>query len=772
MNLQALSFIGVTEEEGNISNLLEDISINTENPYGFLTNVYSRDTGILSHSEWVKVYSSRYNEGGYFPVMTVQKLDKPLEDIFWNNSDTDNLMFYGGDCFINKTYLRVLNKVGLTGNFDSYSSIWNYVGEPDSVDYMEKPFNEDDIASNSWFKDNIYMALKRSRLIPKGMWVEVAHESNFNLTMRSEDFKSPDEMAIYNKDRTFLISKDKVKSYISNEFNSSQLESKSYNRGYSYNSGMVYNFSTKDLEKLLRVFYTRVEASDIAVRGELKNGYREMYGLNHKDYDTKYGSITKVITGSDITYCIFEKGTALIPIAEKQMVSEANGGVYIAMNEILGARLTQVSENYGSIHPDSCITTETGIYFFDHNNLAIIQTQGQKSRDISSHKIEKFLFGFKNKLKEIREDFPELYFEYNVKTNYNILNGNITFTFYIIEKRNKVVDECGIEETPFTPSHNDDGEVALGLITLPTVTVNTIVNESCNEQAVTEVPKNIVDDNKIIYSTSIYYNERQTYWVNRLTFDPNFEFSLRDNTFNTNLIYNENRIYVEDSNNVNYCFFFDKQHSFSFEFVINQAQMVQTIINNLQVVSNQIIPITLSIDVEEKKEMHDLSTYSLDLKQNITTRRHEIKIISLEVSGVHKFFLNVSNPYLHTITAYQTFSITGTDYRVVSITDTLTDDGVTMPMLEIEYFDGSWINLDTIIGEDIYNQVYGYIFLISKIKISRANSDYNEDHLYIQVQKVDGRRVRDKVFRIRMDYDGINHTYVQAILSSVELSYS
>jgi len=775
INIQSLAYIGVTEENKIVSSLLSDIEdyVDTDSPYGFLTNVYSRDTGSLTNKDWAKFYASRYNEGGYFSVMTVQDINKPLENIFWNTIINNNkdLLVYGGDCFINKTFIRVFNKIGLKDNFDSYSNIWDYVGLLGEREAKDEDFNVDDLASNSWFNDNSYMALKRARLIPKGYWVEIAHESNYNLPLRSEQFFSTEEKAVYNKDRTFLISKSKVDNYIFSEFNSSQLETKAFNKGYGFSTGAISNFTVKDLEKILRVFYTRIEASDIAVKGQLKNGYREMYGLNYRDYDTKYGYISKVITNKDISYCIFERGIAIIPLSEKQMVSEANGGVFVAMNEILGTRLTQVSENYGSLHSDSCISTVTGIYFFDHNNLSIIQVAGQEARDISSHKIERFLFEFKNKIEEIRKENPDKYYEYNVRSNYNILNGDVIFTFYVKEKLNYVEDFCGNNHI-VEPTEGIEIEEVIGSNSYPNP--NIIENEYCHENEYDHIPKNTVD-NKIVYSTSIYYNERIQQWINKLTFDPSFEFSLGDKTFSNNLIYNENRLYIHDSNNVNYCFFYDKQHNFSFEFILNQTQSFQTILNNLQVISNNKIPIILSIDVDEKREISNLTPYNLDLEQNITTRRHEVKIISLEVNGEFRFFLNLNDPYLHTIDVGETFNISGTDYRINSITDTLTDDGIIMPMLEIEYFNitsSSWENITTIIGEEIYNQVYGYIFLISNINISRANSDYIEDHLYIQVQKKEGRRIRDKVFRIRIDYDGIDHVFIQSIISSVELSFN
>jgi hypothetical protein len=180
-------------------------------------------------------------------------------------------------------------------------------------------------------------------------------------------------------------------------------------------------------------------------------------------------------------------------------------------------------------------------------------------------------------------------------------------------------------------------------------------------------------------------------------------------------------------------------------------------------------------DVDSKLKVDNLEEYNLDLTQNITTRRHEVKIISLNTTtfGI-KLFLNINNNNLYNIESGHLFSIGTYDYRIDALTMINNELGINMPVLNIVYNDsGVWTPVEQYLGTIIYEQVIGFVLEISTINITRANSDYIEDHLFIQVQRAEeDRRVRDKVFEVRVDYDGINHTTIQSVVSVVENSFS
>jgi len=819
INFSTISFIGVTEDTysgiGRVTDIVQSNYSQGSHPYGFLTRVYRKENGVIKNSDWQVLYSSNYNEGAYYPItetinlydgevynpgasLSKRNLRVPNDSNYTVPTDIvidQDLLLFGGDCFLSKSYYNILSNND-SQSFDSYADIWKYTAGVGSTDFEDKEFNKEDPAANSWIEDNEFMAIKRARIIRKGLWIELIHESNYNLALRSTEYKSPQEKTKYQKDRTFLSSSNKIDSYIPSVFGSSQIESKGYNKGYSYFKGILSNSSFKDAEKLLRAFYTRVEITDVAVKGELKNGYRELFGLNYKDYDTKYGYISKIISFNNNVFAIFENGVAYIPLGEKTQVSDADGGVYIENVNILGKELTILSESNGTIHPDSCKETKTGIYFYDHNNLAIMNIHGSSvPTDISSFKVETFLREFKSKLEYYRDVYEngDRYINYNVKTNYDILTGDIIFTFYIYEDVKDIITACDIKNVDIVPNNDNKEYTDVCDVTYQGFGCNREneeVNDSFDDEVIniTTVDCEPVPTSKspitIYYQSSIYYNERIAKWVSPISFNPNFVFSLEDKTYSMNLVENQNRIHVHDSDNVNFCFFYDEQHNFSFEFVINQEQQFQKVLENLMLITNEHIPVTISYDVDIKRDLNDTfdssgsrvrDEYDLDLVQDVKTRRFEVKMIGLSHNTDFGIYLNTNDYLVHHVDINDTFAINGTQYQIVAITSTLTDEGIMMPLLTINYYDGvNWFNVDTIKGNEIYNQLFGFTLKISKINITRSNSDYIEDHMYIQVQlkKTDDgwREIRGRDIKVRINYDGIDKTFIHSVISTVEQS--
>jgi len=819
INFNTISFIGITEDIddgiGRVSHIVSSNYSQNNKPYGFLTRVYRKENGVIKNSDWQVLYSSNYNEGAYYPItetinlydgevynpgasLSKRNLRVPNDSNYTVPTDIvidQDLLLFGGDCFLSKSYYNILSNND-SQSFDSYADIWKYTAGVGSTDFEDKEFNKEDPAANSWIEDNEFMAIKRARIIKKGLWIELIHESNYNLALRSTEYKSPQEKTKYQKDRTFLSSSNKIDSYIPSVFGSSQIESKGYNKGYSYFKGILSNSSFKDAEKLLRAFYTRVEITDVAVKGELKNGYRELFGLNYKDYDTKYGYISKIISFNNNVFAIFENGVAYIPLGEKTQVSDADGGVYIENVNILGKELTILSESNGTIHPDSCKETKTGIYFYDHNNLAIMNIHGSSvPTDISSFKVETFLREFKSKLEYYRDVYEngDRYINYNVKANYDILTGDIIFTFYIYEDVKDIITACDIKNVDIVPNNDNEEYIDICDVTYQGFGCdreNEEVNNSLDDEVIniTFIDCEPIPTSKspitIYYQSSIYYNERIAKWVSPISFNPNFVFSLEDKTYSMNLVENQNRIHVHDSDNVNFCFFYDEQHNFSFEFVINQEQQFQKVLENLMLITNERIPVTISYDVDIKRDLNDTfdssgnrvrDEYDLDLVQDVKTRRFEVKMIGLSHNTDFGIYLNTNDYLVHHVDINDTFAINGTQYQIVAITSMLTDEGIMMPLLTINYYDGvNWFNVDTIKGNEIYNQLFGFTLKISKINITRSNSDYIEDHMYIQVQlkKTDDgwREIRGRDIKVRINYDGIDKTFIHSVVSTVEQS--
>ncbi len=755
LNFTTCAIIGAVETANSgsyVANSSIAQSINEEVPYGLLSNIYN-NSGPLSKSNWQSVYRNVKNTGSYFPVSHIIDI----------NGINDDLEFGGGDCFVSKTFMKVIYKNGLDDNFDNYSDLWDYVGTPGSRDFMNRKFDirKDNPAAESWFTDSSYTMLQRARLVPKGLWVQVYHESNFNLELRSSQFKTPEERAIFGKDRLFLSSEVNADAYMSQEVKSSQLETKNHNKGYSSGNSILRNYPVMDFEKILTTFYSRIEVSQVHADLVLKNRYREFLGLNYRDYDTKYGVITKIIEFNNELYCIQERAISQVPLYEKSMASDSYGGVYTLQKDALGPVLTVINNSYGSIHKDSIINTKSGIYLFDYNNMAIINVSGQGAQDISSYKIERFIYSFIRKFNALGSGY-----RLNVKANYNELSGDITFTFYVTGELLGEAISCSIA---------DDDYTGLTAINIPDE------EYECSLEGITEIPitpanvEAIYTDNEgnDLYAMTLYYNERYQKWVSRLTYHPDFEFTIANKTYSFNLVKNRNRIYAHNSENVNFCFFYDSQHTFNFEFVINKENYYQKILDNLMVISNRRIPIFIRYNMDDKYQIDTLTKYDIDSREAIKTRRQELKVIGIAINDY--FYLNALNVNPSDVVGseYTNDSVT---FKILSMaTDPLLDgtiySGLSKLTIQYSIDNGtSWTILDS--NSIYYEKAFGITFKINKISILRFNADYVEDMLYIQVQSEHELDIRDKYFKVKVEYDGMDHTTVHGIITNARMSFN
>jgi len=781
MNFNTCAFIAVREDKlSKISKLLRLLGnsngLYNNEFFALLTNVYNND-GPLNNSSWVETYLDLRNSNGFFPVSHSYPINRRVGDV----------LIASGDCYIGISNVRIIQHNGIKDNFSSYSNIWDYTGAVDGTDYMKDTLDLDiDPASLTWFTDSVYTMLQRARLVPKGLWVSMIHESNYNTMLRSSQFKDTKEKAIYGKDRTWMVTSkwlDTIgKDFIRREFPSIQLETKNYNKGYSNNNGALKYFIVTDYEKILRDYYTRIESSLLNIKNILKNNYREFYGLDHKDYDTKYGSIQKLIEFNNLLYVFNERSTSIVPLMEKVLTSESSGGVFTSQRDVLGHTLQVLSNSYGTIHPNSVIATLTGVYAYDYNNICITLTNGQGVTDISSYKIEKFLYEFNNHFKNLPTGY-----KMDVRTSYDRISGNVIFTFYILDK---IVNEnnCSLSDINKYDINYNNGLLPTDVMCCDAVNISDANDIGCigempDNTEFCPLPESHRNDNDINKVLTLYFNERLKKWVSRLSYHPLFSFTLSKDLFSFNLLDNMNRIYMHESNDVNYCYYYDSQHTFSFEFIINKDSSVQKILDNFIIVSNRSIPMYIDYDMDIKHDLHTLDTYDIDYRQPIVTRRREVRIIG--ISDNYNFYLNVINRDNQDLIG-TLFVIDGINYRIDSISLDLSLVGTEyegLYILSISFDNGTgYTPLDN--NSIFYQKVFGVILKIDKISITRSNSDYIEDILYVQVKRmniIDGltgdiisqrsnKEIRDKAFKIRIEYDGVDHTYIHAVISKLRLS--
>ena len=377
--------------------------------YGQLLNIYIPEYSLSNISNYFKI---RYEDNSpYYPIsdrITFHQVEASSNNWTYSNSIYSNT-FYRGDCFI-CNYTHRLNY-----NFQAPSS----------------PNNSAIVDSECW-KDNygIVDTEKLSKInlgdvnaIQLGSWITFKICSSTNLSIRSVDHSNISEEALTGHGRTFYPLQSMS---VSGEYKVP--ESTTRNKGFDSLVGKKEYFMLPDSPVVKNKFETRIIYSDIAPNDAFKNGFRTFKLTSYRDYPMTYGAITKIIEFSGNLIVIFEKGVGLIPINERAVAGQGDGGnVFINTSNVLPQNPKILSNMYGSSWPESVLKTPTGIYGIDTVAKKIWKTDGETLTIISDFHVEEFLI---NHITLNESDKTPIIGVRNVKTHYNAWKGDIMFTFY------------------------------------------------------------------------------------------------------------------------------------------------------------------------------------------------------------------------------------------------------------------------------------------------------------------------------------------------------
>ena len=456
---------------------------------------------------------------------------------------------YRGDCFTNTVTIRMHR------NFiDSTAPITDKIVRPDAwdryykgyseVQYKEHEDDEKDYTKTQWDEINI----SDLNTVSLGHWITFKCLANSNLGLRSEDTSNVSEMALMGNPRSFypLIG-------ASTSTGMKLEESMLLNDGYNATVGRKRNTIKQNTPYDKTDFSNRIMFSNVSVTDSFTNGYRVFQGASYQDYTKQYGSITKLLPWGNNLFCVFEHGIAIIPINEKALMqTTTEQTIHIYGHGVLPEQLSIISQDFGSIWPESVIRTPIGIYGVDTSAKKIWKyTDDNGLETISDLKLQRFLND------NINLDLTKqtVIGTTNVKTHYNNYKGDVMFTFY-----------------------------------------NTITEK--NEEDETE---EIVDQKE----WNLCYNERQALWVTRYDWIPMFSgninntyYSIECDKYDTrqNII----RLWKHGRTGIDTNFYptlwYAKQHPFEFEFVVNDPVGVHKIFEDLLIVSNNVQPTEIEFE--------------------------------------------------------------------------------------------------------------------------------------------------------------------------------
>ena len=266
-----------------------------------------------------------------------------------------------------------------------------------------------------------------------GSWITFKFRSSTNLSIRSADYSNVTEVGINGIPRSFY-----PLSQLTVQGNNKIPQSYLMNDGFRTTLGERYNYTLPDVPYIKNVFHNRVLYSDIAINDAYRNGYRIFRDGDYSDYSSEYGQIIKLIEWQGDLLCVFEHGIAKIPVNEKAIIQNQQGGtVAIQADKVIPDELDGnyiITNMYGSQWADSIIKTPYFIYGIDTVAKKIWQISSTYSlKIISDLKVNKFLVD-NIKLGE-RDNQPIIGIK-NVKSHYNANKGDIMFTFYCPKEGN------------------------------------------------------------------------------------------------------------------------------------------------------------------------------------------------------------------------------------------------------------------------------------------------------------------------------------------------
>lgn len=376
-------------------------------------NIYMPGYDPANYEEYVKV---RMQDSSAYKAIThridINDLNEYLPNqIVLANDDDGNYEFpvFRGDCYLCKFTHRLIR------NFCDPAAPYN--DEIIDKDCWKEGYDPTD--ASKYDKIN----LGDVNAVQLGMWVTFNVRASRNLNVLTLDESNVDELTMSGHARGHY-----PQIPMSVEGSYKIPDSQVYNAGFETSLSERYNYSVSDVPYIKQWFGTRIMYSDIQVTDSFKNGFRQFWSTNYRDYPIDYGSITKIINWKGALMCVFEHGIAIIPVNERAVAGQGSGGtVYINTSNVLPENPNVLSDKYGSQWKDSVIATPNYVYGVDTIAKKIWRTNGSKIELISDLSVQEFLNQHIS-LSE-RELEPILGIR-NVKTHYNAFKQDVMFTFY------------------------------------------------------------------------------------------------------------------------------------------------------------------------------------------------------------------------------------------------------------------------------------------------------------------------------------------------------
>lgn len=612
------------------------------------------------------------------------------------------------------SYKKLLPSFTYKGNFISSFSGENTDGEPGDNSIIESDGKKFKKYSEI---NGLFGSQKINKpdvnAVPLGYWVTLKVCSNTNLAMRDLDFNNPLEEAIHKQKRGFYP-------YNAMDMKNNLPESKIINSGVSKTLGDKYYFEIPNVPFIKTSFTNRIHYSNVLQQSSFVNGSRIFEAQNYQDYTLEHGELVKLVEWYGTLIAVMEHGILMIPVNERAMMTNVQGeNVYINTDSVLPKNPKVLSNTYGSIWQDSIVKTPKFIYGIDTVAKKIWRTNGQAFEIISDLKIQKFL----NDNIHLKESDTDLTVDKSfIKTHYNAFKQDLIFTF----KYNNV-------------------------------------------------------------SWSLCWNEILNKWITQYTWFPEFSENINNifYTFANKSVHSlaDNKLFKhgfagneEELGKILPTNWYDEQHPFELEFIVNGDQGTQKIFDNLKIISNLTEPNSFYYEVVgEGFDWNNYKQIILDLNANLG-----------DTSGLTDEQIETNLKEEYRIYLEDNINIKKLPFIIIKPTDInnpksfFNNSGIKDLTLRQHNKTKENLVLNYQKAMNIKNSSYGRL---------RGNMQYLEDFWDIQLSPITFKycyllnsiptltdnvsmKIRDKYLKVRIKYDGTKYAIINGIRTVYTISYA
>ncbi len=359
----------------------------------FLANIYAGSA--QKTADQVRDTYRNIDNIRYYPISGKMYWDDTVENADIDNTvegklDADRkITLFGGDCYINHCLRKLYN--------------------------------------NSEFSDATIV--DKIGVVRTGYTIGVVNEGNYNASIRSVEIVNVSEGE---RSQPYIYGSDasSVGDTLGrgNAWRGYYLtESSGYNKGYNMRDGNITSVGLPTNAPYIQSKWsTRVWASAQHIPNSFDNGYRRFFRGAYKDYPTKNGAITKLITNNNRLFCIQESSVGTIAVNEKIQTANASGGpVFISTGEIL-SDINPISEEIGSRHKGSIVSTDNAVYGVSLIRNMIWSIDGEGMKRVSDLYIRSFL---DEQYGSISNESIEL-LNHDIASGWNKGHDEVLFTFY------------------------------------------------------------------------------------------------------------------------------------------------------------------------------------------------------------------------------------------------------------------------------------------------------------------------------------------------------